>query len=414
MRRRTLVSWTIVLLAGCGESMAGVDAGSLLVVDAAAGLDADSHDAAALVDAAESVDAHMRRFDARLLRRDAADVDDDVGAAPDASSLDDVGVLADGSSSNDGASTTPADGAVAACTLPGHRVDLVPSGQTTSCRLETFRSQLDVAYVAGDTDPDGPHRLDLYLPRGSGPFPLVIYVHGGGFVQGDEDTPLAAQRLVCAGFALASIDYRVASEAIFPAAIHDVKTAVRFLRANAASLSIDPLRIGIFGTSAGAHLAALHGTSEGVAALEGSELGWATTSSAVRAVAAFFPPVDFSREDEQLLAQGCPPSAADHGTPTSGESQFVGCVVTAPACADAVRAASPLTYVGGDEPPFLLVHGTEDCTVARAQSTLLADALLGAGSCAAERSYVGVGHAAREWYETPPQEALVNFFQQHL
>lgn len=297
----------------------------------------------------------------------------------------------------------------------GDGVDLIPASRPApSCRLSEFRSELDVAYVDGETDPEGPHRLDVYLPTGPGPHATVIWVHGGGWQTGDEDDMWNVSRLVCAGFAVASIDYRLSGEAIFPAAIEDVQTAVRFLRVSAARFELDPERFAIFGSSAGGHLAALHGTSAGVAALEGAALGNPDVSSAVRAVIAWYPPVDFARADEQLLAQGCDPSEAVHGQPDSGESLLVGCAVSDPACAAQVMAANPITYVDVRDPPFLLIHGTEDCTVPRAQSALLATALRAHGVCVAERSLLGAGHAGGAWLSAPPLDAVVEFLHATL
>src|SRR5205823_8686811 len=119
----------------------------------------------------------------------------------------------------------------------------------------------------------GPHLernvLDLYRPpKAEGPVPLVIWVHGGGWQNGDKSrTP--ALDLLARGYAVASINYRLSQHAPFPAQIHDCKAAVRFLRAHAAEYRLDPDRVGAWGMSAGGHLVALLGTSDGVKELEG-------------------------------------------------------------------------------------------------------------------------------------------------
>src|SRR5947209_5066676 len=147
-------------------------------------------------------------------------------------------------------------------------------------------------------------KLDLYLPGAQGPFPLVIYVHGGAFKfgdKGDNEASGAFPFLLAAGYALTSINYRLSGEARFPAQIHDVKTAVRWLRANAVSCHIDPERIGAWGASAGGHLVSLLATSGGATALEGAELGHAEQSSRIQAVVSWYAPIDFLHMDAQLM-----------------------------------------------------------------------------------------------------------------
>src|SRR5262249_35630047 len=143
--------------------------------------------------------------------------------------------------------------------------------------------------------------LDLYLPSaGPGPFPVVVWIHGGAWLTGSRFPAPNAAQLTSLGFAVASVDYRLTSQAgqwgaepvIFPAQIHDVKGAVRWLRANAATYNLDPARFGCWGSSAGGHLAALLATSGDVPALEGTVGGNAGFSSAVQACADFFGPTD--------------------------------------------------------------------------------------------------------------------------
>ena len=137
--------------------------------------------------------------------------------------------------------------------------------------------------------------LDLYLPEGAPrPLPLVVWIHGGGWRNGaKEQTP--ARRLVERGYAVASINYRLSGEAIFPAQIHDCKAAVRWLRANAAKYGLDAGRVAAWGSSAGGHLVALLGTSGGIMELEGG-LGNADQSSRVQAVVDFFGPHGFPQD----------------------------------------------------------------------------------------------------------------------
>ena len=139
-------------------------------------------------------------------------------------------------------------------------------------------------------------KLDLYLPQGDGPFPLIVNVHGGGFMMGDKSDPPsqpAIAQFLANGYAVASIGYRLSAEAKAPAQIQDVKAAVRWLRANAAKYNLNPDKFAGFGGSAGGSLVALLGTSCGVAELEGADLGNSDQSSCVQAVVDWFGPTDF-------------------------------------------------------------------------------------------------------------------------
>ena len=140
-------------------------------------------------------------------------------------------------------------------------------------------------------------KLDLYIPTtGNGPFPVVVMVHGGGFMMGDkaDGAGLAGvDQLLAAGYAVASINYRLSGEAKYPAQINDAKAAVRFLRANAAKYNLNPDKFGAWGASAGGNLVSLLGTTCGVTELEGADLGNADQSSCVQAVVDWFGPIDF-------------------------------------------------------------------------------------------------------------------------
>ena len=213
-------------------------------------------------------------------------------------------------------------------------------------------------------------KLDLYVPAGAGPFPLVIDIHGGGFMMGDKANPDSADALLAAGFAVASINYRLSGEAKAPAQIQDAKAAVRWLRANAAKYKLDPQRFASFGQSAGGNLAALLGTSCGAPALEGPELGNAEQSSCVQAVVDWFGPTDFLQMDAQFAGTACP---VNHNEANSPESVLIGASIqTRP---EASKLMNPVAYVSAKAPPFLIQHGTADCNVPPQQGKLLADAL---------------------------------------
>ncbi|GAC1365164.1 MAG: alpha/beta hydrolase [Ktedonobacteraceae bacterium] len=260
--------------------------------------------------------------------------------------------------------------------------------------------------------------LDIYLPEGEGPFPLLVYVHGGAFRFGDKRENEAASTfgsVLAAGFALASINYRLSGEAKFPAQIQDVKTAVRWLRTQAATYRLDPRRIGAWGASAGGHLVSLLGTSGGAEALEGSDLGHAEQSSRVQAVVAWYAPINFLQMDTQLAQTGhCGPDALTHNNPNSPESELIGGPIqTHP---ELVQTTNPVTYIQKDMPPFLLQHGTFDCVVPPQQSQILYDALLPLlGPERVELVYLpGAAHADQAFLLPANMQRVIQFFNRHL
>ena len=240
-----------------------------------------------------------------------------------------------------------------------------PSGGMT--QVQATPAFKDVAYATASPT----QTLDVYLPSGAGPFPLVVDVHGGGFMMGDKSNPALADQLLAAGYAVASINYRLSGEALAPAQIEDAKAAVRFLRANAGKYSLDPDRFAAFGQSAGGNLVALLGTSCGVAAVEGASLGNADVSSCVQAVVDWFGPIDFLQMDTQFAGTSCP---VTHDAADSPESKLVGAAIqTVP---DKVKVMNPITYIDGNEAAFLIQRGSADCNVPPQQSQLLYDALV--------------------------------------
>jgi len=237
-------------------------------------------------------------------------------------------------------------------------------------------------------------RLDLYLPEEAPrPMPLIVWVHGGGWRGGSKGRTRAAG-MTARGYAVASVEYRLSGEAVFPAQIHDVKAAVRWLRANAEEYGLDPRKFGAWGSSAGGHLVALLGTSGGVGALEG-EGGSADRSSRVQAVCDFFGPADLTR-----LGGGARDPVARLLGGTRDEKP------------DLARLASPVTHVSEDDPPFLLVHGDRDPLVPVAQSRLLHQMLVRAKVPSRLHEVEGAGHG---WRRNPTVDRLVeDFFDEHL
>lgn len=247
--------------------------------------------------------------------------------------------------------------------------------------------------------------LDLYVPPADEPPPVILWVHGGGWSGGDKEGGPALD-LARQGYAVANIQYRLSTEAPFPAQIQDVKSAVRWLRANAATYGFDDGRIGAWGASAGGHLAALLGTTTDVQEFDGTVGDNLEYSSRVQAVVDWFGPTDFLQMDAEAL-QG---ATIQHNAVDSPESLLLGCAIQS--CPDRAARASPLTYISADAPPFLIMHGDQDRVVPPHQSEMLADALREAGVEVKLHMVPGAGHGL---LPDPSLEAEVKaFFDRHL
>lgn len=213
--------------------------------------------------------------------------------------------------------------------------------------------------------------LDIFLPAKtdtSGPLPLVIWVHGGGWQNGSKNHTGWQTELLNKGFALAAINYRSTRQAPYPAQLDDCKAALRFLRKYAADFDIDPDNIGFWGSSAGGHLVALMGTTGNEQAYEGS-VGVTGVSTKVQAVLDWYGPTEMFKMYD-LLASQQPQGADLSGFPVP--KLFSGM----PGDKDAlIRAGSPLFQVDADNPPFMIMHADKDAVVPLEQSQLLYDEL---------------------------------------
>jgi acetyl esterase/lipase len=229
-----------------------------------------------------------------------------------------------------------------------------------------------------------PLTLDIYLAPKSrvvGSSPLVLYIHGGGWTTGHsrqsgafDDWPRVLASLAARGYVVASLNYRLSGEAAFPAAIQDVKSAIRFLRAHATDYGIDPSKAIVWGGSAGGHLAALAATTCGVKELEPAAPAQASPESAsvaqqsdcVQGAVTWYGIFD--------LAAMAGPSP---GVSPPAIAKLLGCNGACPP--DKLQYASPEHYIKKDMPPFLLVHGAADKTVDPKQSTHFLDAVSAVG-----------------------------------
>lgn len=207
-----------------------------------------------------------------------------------------------------------------------------------------------------------PLHMDVLRPRTrrAAQEPVLVWVHGGWWRRGASwPAPAHLAALVEQDYFVCSVEYRLSDEAKFPAQIEDVKCAIRYLRAHASRYGIDPNRIGVWGSSAGGHLAALAGTSGDVPELEGAG-GWQDQSSRVQAAVDWYGPTDIADGDA-------------HAAPDSHGSLLIG----GPVLENLDKAAkvNPITYIGASTPPMLIMHGTQDTAVLPSQSELLYEAL---------------------------------------
>ncbi len=243
--------------------------------------------------------------------------------------------------------------------------DLVNSHTNTSISAKPGQYWMNVSYATASPA----EKMDIYLPDTTGPYPVIIWIHGGGYKSGDKndnDSNTAKQGLK-RGYAVVSINYRLTDAAKFPAQINDVKAAIRFLRANAKEFNLNPDKIAVWGSSAGGGLAALAGTSGNVKELQNDSLGHSDISNQVQAVVDMKGPINFSTMLRQLkkinISQN---SSYDYNTSQHMLDQLMGQNISS--IPNQVARANPESYISPDDPPFFIVHGTADTLIPYQQS----------------------------------------------
>lgn len=250
-------------------------------------------------------------------------------------------------------------------------------------------------------------QVDLARPEGNGPFPAIVFVHGGGWQGGNR---LAYRREIAEaarrGYVAVTVSYRLTqpneqgqARFPFPAQVHDVKCAIRWLRANAEKYRVDSERIGATGGSAGGHLSLMLGLTDDSADLEG-EGGYSDQSSRVQAVVNVFGPTDMARLRE--TSPGAAPIAERFlgGAPGAVPEQY--------------KASSPVTYVSKDDPPVLTLHGSADTLVPPEQAELLDRKMKEAGVPHTLIMLEGQGHGFRDEAAKQASDAMWDFFAKHL
>ena len=257
--------------------------------------------------------------------------------------------------------------------------------------------------------------LDIYLPdEGNGPFPVILYIHGGAFSIGDKCDihVLPFLKGIERGFSVVSINYRLSDEAVFPAGIQDVKAAIRWVRANSGQYNLDGSRVAVWGCSSGANYASMVCLTDRVSELDDPNLGNPQFPCNVQAAVDWFGPTDFLKMDAQLDENGFGPG--DHGEAVSPESRYLGAKISeVPLKAE---LANPMTYVHKDMPPILIQHGRLDDLVPVQQSMMFVEKL---------EKYVdpnrfefdiieGAGHADPLFETDENMERVFSFLAKHL
>lgn len=292
--------------------------------------------------------------------------------------------------------------AVAVVTPP---VEGVTPPVTTPVEAQTLK---DVVYASTSSA----QKMDIYIPEGAGPFPAVVLIHGGAFKMGDKAMDATnAAKLVANGYVAVAINYRLSGEAKFPAAVHDAKAAVRYVRANASTYRINPSKIGSWGASAGGNLAAMLGTSGGDAYLEGTQGDYVGTSSNVQATIDWFGPINFSTMVQEGLALGF---ASTYNV--DNESAYMGVDANDPVNNALVQKANPTTYIDAQDPPFWVQVGGADPLIPYTQSLNFYNALkavLGESKVSYEK-LEGAGHGGAQFSAAANLDKAIAFFNANL
>lgn len=278
--------------------------------------------------------------------------------------------------------------------------------KTTTARLQILINLVHLREIEYGRGGERTLKMDVLYPKilPEEPMPVLVWIHGGGWCEGNKKEGISwlipfAKR----GYFCASIEYRLSHEALFPSQIEDCKCAIRFLRANAKKFYLNEERIGVWGLSAGGHLAALLGTTHHVRELEGQG-GWQQFSSRIRAVCDWFGPTDFLKMNDF-------PGDIDHDAADSPEGRLIGGAIQENK--EKAAKANPIAYVTEEASPFLIVHADNDRLVPFHQSQLLYEALQEAGVEVTLEIIKGGGHGEK-FNTSTVLKKVENFFYQHL
>ncbi len=247
-------------------------------------------------------------------------------------------------------------------------------------------------------------KLDLYQPVGAASPPLIVWVHGGAWRAGSKNSmPLG--ELVIRGYAIASVDYRLSPVAKFPAQVHDCKAAIRFLRANSKQFGYDASKIGIAGSSAGGHLVAEIGVTNGHSKLEGKVGEHLDQSSSVQAIVDYYGPTNFLT----ILKQSTP-----HGLSVRVPALQLLLGSQPEENPSLAKLASPVFHVDKNDPPLLMIHGDYDPQVPINQSHELHGRYKELGLAARLEVIHGGAHGGPQFYDQDRIELVDQFLTTHL
>jgi acetyl esterase/lipase len=273
---------------------------------------------------------------------------------------------------------------------------ILPSAQGAD-----FRKMADIPFAVANGQQ---LRLDLYLPNGVNRPPLIVYVHGGAWrADSKQSMPLAG--LVSHGFAVASVDYRLSPVAQFPAQIHDIKAAIRFLRAKQSDYGYDARAITISGSSAGGHLAGLVGVTNGNKQLEGELGDYREQSSDVQAIVDYYGASNFLT----ILNQSTP-----HGIGVRVPALQLLLGAQPEDTPELAKLASPLFHVDRSDPPLLLLHGDQDPQMPINQSHELYGAYKAQGLPVRFEVLHGAGHGGGRFYDEYSTGIVVDFLDEFI
>lgn len=248
-----------------------------------------------------------------------------------------------------------------------------------------------------------PFALDIYLPAGVASPSLVVWVHGGAWRSGTKEGIPPA--LVGNSFAIASVDFHQSTEAPFPAAVHDIKGAIRFLRANAKKYGYDASRIAIAGSSSGGHLAILVGVTNGNKVLEGVVGNNPDQSSDVQAIVDYYGASNLTT----ILSQSTP-----HGLSVRKPALELLLGALPENATELAKLASPVFHIDSDDPPLLIIHGDQDPQMPINQAHELAGQYIASGLDVYFDVVYGGAHGGDLFYSPEHLERVLAFLHRTI
>jgi acetyl esterase/lipase len=270
-------------------------------------------------------------------------------------------------------------------------------------------------------------KLDIYLPaKGVKPYPVIVWIHPGGFFEGDKSGGGAADPLaminmkvlvppiLARGYAVVAINYRLSHEAQFPSDIFDVKAAIRWVRGNASKYGFNPKKVASWGSSAGGHLSSFLAVSEGVKELEDLSMGNPAQSSGVIAAVDWYGNIDHLTMDPQTIRLGFELWGGGHNAPDSPESKLMGEQITK--IPERCKASCPVTYAKVTHAPIYIQHGKADNIVPYLQSVQLVDKLksVGGPNEVIFETFEKAGHADPVFFTKENINRMLDFLDKYM